>query len=303
MIFREVRRVLKPNATLWVNIGDSSANDGKWGGMTGGKQAYLDERSLQRVGREKRFTGLKPKDLVGIPWELAFALRADGWWLRQEIIWHKLNPMPESAEDRPTRAHEQIFLLSKSKIYYYDFEAIKEPASADTHARYARGRGLGHKYADGGPGGQTIAQSYERMRKPAVNPKADQPQGQFIKQNSSFSAAVKDVVEFRNKRSVWTTSSEGFPGAHFATYPRELIAPAVLAGCPPGGIVLDPFCGSGTSGVVALALDRGFVGIELKPEYADMARKRIVDDAPLFNMETVKALAPASEQLKLGECE
>jgi DNA modification methylase len=276
MVFAEVWRVLREDGTVWINISDSYANDGKWGGETGGKQAYLEDQDRKRVGREKRRTGLKPKDLIGIPWMLAFALRAAGWWLRSEIIWEKPSCLPESVTDRPTRAHEHLFLVAKAESYYYDADAIKEPASLDTHARYARGRGASHKYSDGGPGDQTITRSLERMAashpiQPGVNPKALLGE-HGNRQNASFSAAVKDIVEDRNKRTIWRVNHPGFSGAHFATFPEKLIEPCILAGCPLGGLVLDPFIGSGTVGAVAERLGRRWVGTDLS--YHALARER-----------------------------
>lgn len=311
-VFREVRRVLKPEGTLWVNIGDSyAANRGYQ--VPDGKYKDVGNAKASRVP-----DGLKPKDLIGIPWMLAFALRADGWYLRSEIIWHKVNPMPESVRDRPTKAHEQIFLLSRSLHYWYDADAIKERGSADTHARYARGRSEDHKWADGGPGGQSIARSFEhmatrhlpgnkthkgvtayengderhrtkaglvkyaeRVRAAGVNPKCAEP-GSGIKQNTSFSAAVKDIVEFRNKRSVWSMASMPTPEAHFATFPLELPETCILAGCPPLGTVLDPFAGAGTTGLAALKHGRNFIGIELNAEYVKIAESRLAQRMPLF---------------------
>jgi DNA modification methylase len=329
-VFREVRRVLRDDGTLWCNLGDSYAGGGPHHGDRNTGKSATNRGSITGTDRAS-VPGLKPKDLVGIPWRVAFALQADGWYLRSDIIWHKPNPMPESVTDRPTKAHEYVFLLAKAERYYYNADAIKEPASADTHARYARGRSDDHKWADGGPGGQTIATNkpgslfarigkegrnsrfhqdrdvnHSPQRKPrvpagwhqgtrpatpsgirdkrvaGVNPKCVEP-GSGIKQNSSFSAAVKDLVEERNKRTVWTIATEPFSEAHFATFPQELVRPCVLAGCPMGGTVLDPFCGSGTAGVVALGLGRHFLGIELSPTYAAMARRRIEGDQPLFN--------------------
>jgi DNA modification methylase len=275
-IFGEVWRVLRPHGTCWLNMGDGYAHDGKWGGETGGKQSYLGAEDRRRVGRERRWTGLKSKDLIGVPWTLALALREDGWYLRSEIIWHKPAALPESVNDRPTKAHEHLFLLTKLPAYYYDAEAIKEPASPDSHARYARGRSVSQKYADGGPGDQTIARSLERMAasrpvQPGVNRKA--LLGEFgNRQNASFSAAVKDVVEDRNKRTLWTVNHPGFSGAHFATFPEELIEPCILAGSPMGGLVFDPFIGSGTVGAVAERLGRRWVGTNLS--YQDLATER-----------------------------
>lgn len=292
-VFREVRRVLRADSTLWINIGDCWANDTKWGGQSGAKNtsSAAGGYSGQRL---RRTTGLKPKDLVGIPWMLAFALRADGFYLRQEIIWSKPNAFPESVGDRPTKSHEQIFLLSKSERYFYDADAIKEPASDDTHARYARGRSDDHKWADGGPGNQTIAKSFEHMRKNGVNQKASDKQSGHgrrhagfnerwkVKQNESFSAAVKDVVDLRNKRSVWTVPTHAFPGSHFATFAPDLILPAVLAGCPVGGTILDPFSGAATTALVAKANGRKCVGIELNQDYLSMSAKRLSQEVLQF---------------------
>jgi site-specific DNA-methyltransferase (adenine-specific) len=183
---------------------------------------------------------------------LAFALRADGWYLRSEIIWAKCNPMPESVQDRPTKAHEQIFLLSKSERYFYDADAIREPVTGNAHAR---GNG--------------------------VNPKCALP-GSGIKQNSSFSGAVNELVYERNKRSVWTVATQPTPEAHFATYPIALIEPCILAGCPAGGVVLDPFAGAGTTSLAALKHGRDFLGIELNADYIAIAEKRLQERMPLL---------------------
>ena len=193
---------------------------------------------------------MKPKDLIGIPWMLAFALRADGWYLRSEIIWHKPNPMPESVKDRPTKAHEQIFLLSKSPKYYYDYEAIKEPFSTDPKENYpnrARITGRGAQPSSGAAVG---------------NPQQDKSGGFPPNGNG------------RNKRSVWTMTTKPFRGAHFAVFPPELPRTCVLAGCPEGGVVLDPFSGAATTGIVAAQLGRQYVGIELNPEYIELANRR-----------------------------
>ena len=255
-VFREVKRVLRDDGTLWLNIGDSYANDGKWGGATGGK--HVSDLHGEPVGRGKRMRGLKPKDLVGIPWMLAFAFRADGWYLRQDIIWHKPNPMPESVTDRCTKAHEYIFLLSKAQRYYYDAKAIQEPVSQVSLARAEYGWNCDRPSTkNASMGGQGI--HTEKMGTRFVNP------------------------EGRNRRSVWTVATHPYREAHFATYPEALIAPCILAGSPPAGTVLDPFCGSGTTGVVALRHGRSFIGFELNPEYAALAEKRIREDSPLFN--------------------
>jgi len=282
-VFREVRRVLRADGTLWLNYGDAYANDGKWGGETGGKQAYLDAASRKRNGREKRRTGLKPKDLMLMPERLAIALQDDGWWVRSRIIWHKPNPMPESVTDRPSNAHEHIWLMTKAPNYFYDAEAIKEPSSPDSHARAARGRSDKHKYADGGPGNQTIAKNSPvagTYRPAGVNPKAASAKmdGPRSKQNASFAAAVSELVPFRNARNVWSIGSDPFGEAHFATFPPALAERCIKAGCPIGGTVLDPFGGAGTTGLVADRLQRDAILIELNPAYAAMAERRIHGD-------------------------
>ncbi len=206
--------------------------------------------------------GLKPKDLCGMPWRVAFALQADGWYLRSDIIWHKPNPMPESVRDRPTKAHEYLFLLSKSERYYYDADAIKEPTTGSAHHR---GQGVNPK-AEKWPN----AWSAESGRHDGVGNGRFRP-----KQNESFSAAVVRTVERRNKRTVWSLATKPYPGAHFATFPPKLVEPCILAGCPVGGVVLDPCAGSGTTLLVAKEHGRNSVGIELNPDYVKMARVRL----------------------------
>jgi len=248
-VFREVKRVLRDDGTLWLNLGDSysgncsqASNNGRAG------FGNARERLVNRKGE-----GLKPKDLVGIPWMVAFALRADGWYLRQDIIWHKPNAMPESVTDRCTKAHEYIFLLAKSDRYYYDHEAIKEPAAYDGRKdTLLKGS---PKYEKGVVPGQAehsmAAKGHERWKK--------NERGEYV----------------RNKRSVWTIPTKPFKEAHFAVFPPALIEPCILAGCPAGGVVLDPFMGSGTTGMVAAMYQRNFIGFELNPEYCKMAEKRI----------------------------
>lgn len=390
-VFREVRRVLRSDGTCWVNMGDSYSNDTKWGGTSGGKNytsaegGYQGQRVRRRdtdcdpkrgecaIGQpiSSNCSGLKPKDLVGMPWRLAFALQADGWWLRSDIIWHKPNPMPESVTDRPTKSHEYIFLLTKAERYFYDAEAIKEEVTGEAHAR---GNGVNPK-AMGVPkawdwdigSNRTLVSGHPR-KTPGVNSRIYQdrdpkhPTARKVKQNESFSAAVNELVTSRNKRTVWNVATQAFPEAHFATFPEELITPCILAGTSEKGccsacgapweriiepseqyakalgtgfhdhsadlaegmqqlrgkngqnkardefgvhfadyrtvgwmatcqcnpqtkpcVVLDPFAGSGTTGVVALRYHRNFIGIELNPEYAALAERRIRHDAPLFN--------------------
>lgn len=263
-VFRAVRRVLRADGTAWVNMGDSYSNDGKWGGSTGGKHVTALHGDTG-IGRQRKFTGYKPKDLMGMPWMLAFALRADGWYLRQDIIWNKSNPMPESVTDRCTKAHEYVFLLSTSQRYYYDADAIKEPSSPNTHARAPNnGVGFGH--------------GYDQITKPRARKLADAGSG--TKNNGSFDEAMSVMPDTRNKRSVWTISTQAYKEAHFATFPEALVEPCILAGSRPGDLVLDPFMGSGTTAVVAQRLGRNYVGCELNPTYAAMANRRIRDTQP-----------------------
>ncbi len=260
MVAREVWRVLRDDGTMWLNIGDT---------YTGGKAKTVNSNGYEDPGwtnEQKRALapGLKPKDLCGIPWRVALALQADGWYLRADIIWHKPNPMPESAKDRPTKAHEYIFLLTKSERYYYDGDAIKEPATGGAHSR---GHGVNPKakFPNGwdttvGDGGHGAIHKNGRAK--------------GTKQNESFSAAVTGLVDSRNKRSVWTVPTAPYPEAHFATFPPDLIKPCILAGCPVGGTVLDHFGGSGTTGQVALELGRSAILIDLNPSYSDLQNDR-----------------------------
>jgi site-specific DNA-methyltransferase (cytosine-N4-specific) len=283
-VFRLARQVLADDGVLWLNYGDCYA--GAPGGMQGKSGQRASRNFTARIDTFKRGNGLKPKDLVGMPWRIAFALQTDGWWLRSEIIWHKPNPMPESITDRPTKSHEQIFLFARSSSYYYNLEAIAEPVSSETHARAARGRSGDHKWADGGPGTHTIAMSPPSAgRVPGVNPKARRPSGWAegsqdrrdkkgryprSKQNESMSAALISVPTIRNARTVWTIPTEAFGGAHFATFPRDLVRRCVLAGSRVGDIVFDPFMGSGTVAQVADELGRRFIGCELNADSAAM---------------------------------
>jgi DNA modification methylase len=247
-VFREVRRVLRDDGTLWLNLGDSY-NSGASGGLGG--STLLGGQSNQRQSnraesRKKRHDaeGLKTKDLFGIPWLVAFALRADGWWLRQDIIWHKPNPMPESVTDRCTKAHEYVFLLTKSARYFYDADSIREP-----------------------PTGRTDALS-------VINTGADNGREKRTLNNDGTIGA--------NARSVWTIATQPYSGAHFATMPPALAERCIKAGSRPGDMVLDPFGGAGTTGLVADRLGRSATLIELNPEYARLARERITADAPLL---------------------
>ena len=240
-VFAEVWRVLKDDGTVWLNLGDSFANDGKWGGHTGGK--HVNALHCSPIGRNKRYTGLKPKDLIGIPWRVAFALQAAGWYLRSDIIWSKPNPMPESVTDRPTKAHEYIFLLSKQERYYYDAEAVMETGieSAGTIAAYR--------------GDKTRA--LQQGRQPSGNEKI---------------GASWTYTGTRNKRSVWHVATQPYSGSHFATFPEALIEPCILAGSRPGDLVLDPFIGSGTVGTVCERYGRRWVGTDIS--YQHLAKQR-----------------------------
>jgi DNA modification methylase len=241
-IFREVRRVLRSDGTLWLNLGDSYCSGGRATWQSGASKNKGQE-ILNDMPRPAQPLNLKPKDLIGIPWRVAFALQEDGWYLRQDIIWSKPNPMPESVTDRCTKAHEYLFLLTKNERYYFDAKAIKEPVAADTEARARRFHSIGN------------------------NPdRADR---------GGFAGTINKE---RNKRSVWTITTRGYPDAHFATFPPALIEPCIRAGSPIDGIVLDPFAGAGTTGLVAKRLGRSAVLIELNPKYADMAKRRIKAD-------------------------
>ena len=256
-VFRCVRDVLADDGTLWLNIGDSYYN------YRPGKGQALVKQSVSNTKQDLPDTcarrgnilpGLKEKDLIGIPWMLAFALRADGWYLRQDIIWHKPNPMPESVQDRCTKAHEYIFLLSKSQKYYFDSETIKEDA---VHAGKVGGAFKGR-----------------------------QGTADYQAQSGGIGSESKNY-ETRNKRSVWTVNTKPYKGAHFATFPPDLITPCILAGAPAGGVVLDPFMGSGTTAAVAIAHGRNYLGCELNPAYKELQDARIGTPKPtdLFNVQ------------------
>ena len=249
MIFREVKRVMKKEGTLWLNLGDSY-----WGG--GWRGSCISEYSGDIQKNHKgthcgdtmpnakgNYKDIKNKDLVGIPWMVAFALRADGWYLRQDIIWHKPNPMPESVTDRCTKSHEYIFLLSKSPKYYFDNEAIKEDAVTEVNTEIRFG---GNKYGDN-------------------------ESSKF----QTYSGNVYNPTGKRNKRDVWSVNLKPFKESHFATFPEELITPCILAGCPKEGVVLDPFMGAGTTALVALRNRRNYIGYELNPEYCELIERRL----------------------------
>lgn len=286
-VFREVRRVLRSDGTLWLNLGDSYvANCSNQNPQT---KQHLGS-GLSGPNRNGK-TGLKPKDLCGIPWRVAFALQAEGWWLRSEIIWHKPNPMPESVTDRPTKSHEQIFLLANSERYYYDADAILEPCSESTHARLSQDvqNQIGSARSNGGAKTNGNMKAVARKswhgsefhdgRNAELHPNVGKNR---IKDNLNMDSALAIMPEMRNKRSVWTVPTKGFKGAHFATFPPDLVKPCILAGCPAGGTVLDPFGGSGTTGQVALELGRNAILIELNPEYIKLAEQRCRNATPGF---------------------
>ena len=249
--FSEVRRVLTPDGTFWLNIADTYAGKGNQGDNLDPK--YPNGRTGQTVALNGKVVGCKPKDMIGIPWMLAFALRDDGWYLRNDIIWCKNNPMPESARDRCTRCHEHIFLLTKSRKYFYDAEAIAEPVAESTPPRMKRGFGAANKYSADIPG-----QKHQRLN--VARP---------------FGYADNEIPTTRNKRDVWHINTVPYKGGHFAAYPPKLAETCILAGCPEGGVVLDPFLGSGTTAAVAKKLGRHYVGIELNPDYCVLAQERI----------------------------
>jgi DNA modification methylase len=246
-VFAEVRRVLRGDGTLWLNVGDSYNGSTMTGGnnginIDGGESGFKVKRQFDKPKQE---TNLKPKDLCGIPWRLAFALQSDGWYLRQDIIWHKPNPMPESVRDRCTKAHEYVFLMSKSSRYYWDAGAVKEPAVCEGETRRFNTAKKAARCVTGKPSGNE-------------HPNAD-----------------PWLITSRNRRSVWTVATQPCKESHFAVMPQNLVDPCILAGCPEGGTVLDPFFGAGTVGLVAEDLGRKFIGIELNPEYAEIAKSRI----------------------------
>lgn len=283
-VFAEVWRVLRKDGTLWLNLGDSYTGSGKGGNPEIGKQAT--NRGSQTIGvlygktgetaRQAAVTnvsrracaehGMKPKDLVGIPWRVAFALQADGWWLRSDIIWHKPNPMPESVTDRPTKAHEYLFLLSKSANYFYDAEAIKEPSTVDDER--------GPRCFGNGGESRSMHRDNGRLYIPKSHRGSTFTNGKTGAAHPNTGQGERQESYGRNKRSVWTIPTAPYSEAHFATFPPDLIKPCILAGTKPGDAVLDPFGGSGTSGMVALELGRKAILIELNPEYVSLAEQR-----------------------------
>lgn len=284
-VFREVWRVLKDDGTLWLNLGDSYNGSGKGGNPEGSPFTKQKTNQGSLLDRPTRISGLKPKDLIGIPWMVAFALRADGWYLRSEIIWAKPNPMPESMKDRPTKSHEQIFLFSKSPDYFYNYEAILEPANYD--GRKDTVMKGSKKYKDGsylanGNANSLSVKGRERWR--FKNLQEDGQQPNTIHERRA--AGLKDeVYAVRNKRDVWTVSTKSYSGAHFATFPTELIEPCILAGSKEGDTVLDPFNGSGTTGEVSIKHHRFYIGCELNPKYVKLTHRRLSQVQPVLMQE------------------
>ena len=261
-VFREVKRVLRKDGTLWLNLGDSYAGGGRAGKNPEYKAKHTNFGKVQDMSTytepSKIPKGLKPKDLVGIPWRVALALQADGWWLRNDIIWSKPNPMPEPVKDRLTKSHEYIFLLTKSKSYYYDHEAIKEPYSESSIER------INQVTFESQTGGD---KDYGKVSVPSNNTNS---------MRGTLEAFKENLGSGRNRRSVWDITVKSYPGAHFATFPEKLPELCIKAGSDKGDIVLDTFFGSGTTGWVAQILSRKWIGIELNPKYAKIANERFI---------------------------
>jgi DNA modification methylase len=298
--FRRIRTWLKPSGTVWINLGDSYAVSGRGPPPPPNSTIHLagshnpeatrrchEERAKEYPPRRPA-VGFKPKDLMGMPWRVALALQADGWYLRCDIIIDKRNSMPETAKDRPTRCHEYMFLMSKSERYWYDYEAIKEPVSGGSHARKTQVSGWAS-----GPG------SHRTLDHAATKDEGRSASG--MKTSAKFGhdrgwrktlRNADDPKDLRkNKRSVWTISNCGFHGDHYATFSEGMIEPCILAGCPPDGVVMDPFVGSGTTGVAAVRLGRRFIGIDISPKYVEMARQRIAAE-PVANCGLIVPIAP-----------
>lgn len=292
-LFREVKRVLKDDGTLWLNLGDSYATTGKnrTPEQANAKSTLNGSQSPILKQPSKMSYGLKQKDLIGIPWMVAFALRSSGWYLRQDIIWNKPNPMPESVTDRCTKSHEYIFLLSKSKQYFYDAAAIEEPCVWDTG-------GLTEKRIDRA---EENHKAMPTVLKNGIRPKKKGPQtfggkkardgqdnggdprnGHRTDENSQWGKVLDNDKPTRNKRTVWTVATKPFKEAHFATFPEDLIIDCIKAGCHENGIVLDPFMGAGTTALVSRKLNRNYLGFELNPEYISIAQKRLQNQLGMF---------------------
>ena len=295
-VFAEVRRVLRADGTAWVNMGDSYA------------ASALSVHARGRAGgpanpaRCAPPQGLKPKDLVGQPWRLALALQAGGWFLRSDIIWHKPNPMPSSVKDRPTVAHEYLFLLAKSPRYYWDASAMQEPTAAladGARPQSPYSVSFARPVAEPSRPGQSASQHRpSRQKVPGGWDTKPGAHGSVHCEGRSAPQYADGVSDTRNRRSVWTIPTHPFPEAHYATFPPALVEPCLKAGCPAGGIVLDPFFGAGTTGLVARRLGRGFVGIELNPDNCRMAKRRIERDTGLLGPVEIVAHGAATQERK-----
>ncbi len=280
LVFREVRRLLTDDGTVWINLGDCYAHSSSGGhGLTGGRETSTLNGNLPPAGttpvRRTMPLNLKNKDMVGIPWRIAFALQADGWYLRSDIIWAKPNPMPESVADRPTKAHEYLFLLAKSERYFYDADAIKEASSLSAEEILKKTPAGWDTKHDGNPRAGRYRNDKQRghgRRHAGFNERWDAME------------KIEQCSGMRNKRSVWTVGTSPFPEAHFATFPPDLIRPCILAGSAPNGVVFDPFMGAGTTALVASEYGRRFLGVELNPAYVEIAERRIANEKSQVKM-------------------
>jgi len=288
-IFREIRRVLKPEGTLWLNLGDTYA--AYWGDKYGNTQSFGQTR--ENIGNappckkspDFKTSIFKPKDLVGIPWMVAFALRSDGWWLRQDIIWSKPNPMPESVTDRCTKAHEYIFLLTKSEKYFYDQAAIKEPLKKSSHVRLGQNIAAqsGSERVPGKTNGNMKAVCFGGAKGRNYNPEKGDPN--FRNGSEQWGREYVPTPDLKaNRKSIWTITTKPFSEAHFATFPIELPSLCILAGSPKDGIVYDPFMGAATTALAALKYGRRFIGSEINPEYCEIGNKRIAPYLSQLNL-------------------
>tara|TARA_R100000655_G_scaffold11440_1_gene26481 strand:+ start:1574 stop:2755 length:1182 start_codon:yes stop_codon:yes gene_type:complete len=279
-VFREIKRVLRDDGTVWLNLGDSYSSGGR---RTTTNQSLRGDKDYG-VTRPAPSKGIKPKDLIGIPWRVAFALQQDGWYLRQDIIWHKPNPMPESVRDRCTKAHEYIFLLSKNVKYYYDHEAIKEPITDSTAKRLLQKNIDNQKGSERAHAGEKPNGNMKALGRKKFDSSMGGGGTSFVGHSGYKKSDGSYMISpTRNKRSVWTVTTKPFKEAHFATFPMDLIEPCILAGCPEAGTVLDPFGGSGTTGIVASNHNRNAILCELNDEYSDIAEKRMESNFPLFS--------------------
>lgn len=299
-VFTEVKRVLKDDGTLWLNLGDSYSSSAT--GSQGNNRSRLEGGKATQIEAGRRpsklgFKGIKPKDLIGIPWMVAFALRSSGWYLRQDIIWHKPNPMPESVTDRCTKSHEYIFLLSKFAKYYYDHEAIKTLVVDATIQRMAQQieKQKGSQRVPGKTNGNMKAVGPGRIPRKGVDTNGGNKasssgipamalHGNGVSGHSGYFDKDGNLIGEgkANKKSVWTVTTKPFKEAHFATFPEDLIIDCIKAGCPENGIVLDPFMGAGTTALVAKKLDRNYIGFELNPDYIKIAEKRLYNEIGMF---------------------